>query len=416
MNLPLLFARRYLLAKRSRNAVNIITLISITVIAVVAAAMVVVLSTMNGISELVDSMYSPFDQDLTITPHEGKTFARQDLPIAELLAHAQVQRASWVIEENVLLRSGGRQAVATMKGVEPQYLEMSRMEDFIQAGEARLHDGNEPRALLGIGLKLDLDVPLDDGVFRPLEIAAPVRGRRISRDQQRAFESGSLALAGAFSINLDFDQRYVLVPLGLAAELLHYGSEVNALELQLAPGARSERVAREVRELVGATHLVRTRHQKNALMYSTTESEKWFTFAVLVFIGLIGAFNIIASLTMMMIEKRSDMRTLSGMGATPSMVRRVFLYEGLLIVGVGAVAGMLLGLAICQAQISFGLIALEGSVVDSYPVRVLVKDLLLIFATVGLIGAIATWVPLRSLSRRYLRGNAVLQATAGMPA
>ncbi len=408
MNLPFLFARRYLLAKRSQNAINVITLISIVVIAVVTAAMVVVLSTLNGIAELVDSIYSPFDQDITITPAEGKTFPREAVDLQAIQALPYVHRSSWVIEENVLLRSGDQQAVATIKGVEPQYLEMSRMEHHLFTGNARLKGASGPTAILGIALKVDLDAPLDDGIFTPLEISAPIRGRRLSRYQQQAFEHTAVAVSGAFSMNLEFDSKYAVVPIEMAAELLRYDTLVNALEIQLEERTDLDRAAKEIRRMVGEEFLVRTRYQKNALMYQTNESEKFFTFVVLAFIGLIGAFNIIASLTMMMIEKKLDMRTLMGMGATPGMVRNVFFFEGLLIVAVGATAGLFLGLIVCWLQQVTGIVQLEGSVVEAYPVKVVAMDLLVIFATVLAIGVLASWVPLRDLSARFLEDRAEL--------
>lgn len=411
MNLPLRFARRYLLASRKAtgrraNAVNLITWISIVVVAVVTGAMVVVLSTLNGINRLVDSIYSPFDQDLTITPVRGKTLARDSLDVEALRTAAGAERASWVIEENVLLQCNGQQAVATLKAVEPQYLGMSGMERHLFSGEPVLEGAQGPTALLGLGLKMDLGVPLDDGVLTPLRISAPVRGRKLSTYRRGAFEQADLAVSGTFSINMEFDTRYVLVPLELGAALLHYGREASALELQLPPRADADRAAGVLRTALGDRYLVRTRHQKNALMYSTNASEKWFTFVVLSFIGLIGAFNIIASLTMMMIDKQGDMRTLMALGADEGMVRRVFLFEGLLITGVGAAAGLVLGLGTCWAQQRFGLLTLSGSVVDSYPVEVLPADLLLVVGAVAAIGLLATWLPLRALSRRFLYATA----------
>lgn len=402
MNLPLLFARRYLLAKRRQNAVNIITAISIVVVAVVTAAMVVVLSTLNGISSLVDSLYSPFDQDITITPATGKTFPRDSLDLAAIRVLPGVKQASWVIEENVLLRSGEGQAVATMKGVEPQYLAMSGLPGHMYSGDPRLENAHGPVVILGAALKDALHVPKDDGVTEPLQVGALVRGRKIGQLSAAAFEQRSVAVAGAFTINLEFDNQYLLAPIGFAARLLHYGNDVNALELQALPGSNPEKLKRAVEAVAGPRFVVRTRYQKNALMYATNANEKWFTFLVLAFIGLIGAFNIIASLTLMMIEKRQDMRTLGGMGATDGFVRRVFFLEGLLIVAVGTAAGLLLGLGLCALQIATGIITLEGSVVEAYPVKVMATDLVMIFCSVMAIGTLAAWVPLRSLSRRYL--------------
>ncbi len=404
MNLPLLFARRYLLAKRGRNAINIITLISIVVVAVVTAAMVVVLSTLNGISQLVDTLYSPFDQDITITAAAGKTFSHDSLDLVAIKALSEVQRTSWVIEENVLLRSGGQQTVATMKGVEPQYLEMSRLPAQMYSGDAKFNGVTGPLVILGAALKDGLGVPKDDGVTRPLDIAALVRGSKPGKLSQSSFEQQRVAVAGAFTINLEFDNQYVLAPIGLASELLHYGDAVNALEIQAVKGTGPERLQRKIEAIAGPRFTVKTRHQKNALMYSTNATEKWFTFIVLAFIGLIGAFNIIASLTLMMIEKRQDMRTLSGMGVTEGFIRRVFFLEGMLIVLVGTVSGLLVGLGLCGLQEWTGMVSLQDSVVESYPVLVMGSDLVLIFFAVMAIGTLAAWVPLRSLSRRYLAG------------
>ncbi len=405
MNLPFLFARRYLLSKRSTNAINVITAISIGVIAVVTAAMVVVLSTLNGIADLVDSIYSPFDQDITITAAEGKTFGKDAVDLERILAMPTVQNSSWVIEENVLLRSGDQQTVATMKGVESQYLSMSHMARYLFSGEPTFEGLAGPAAILGIGLKTELGVPLDDGIFEPLEISAPVRGRKLSKYQQRAFETTAIAVRGTYTMNMEFDMKYALVPLDIAADLLHYDSAVTALELQLVDKKDMDRTAETLRAQLGNSFTVKTRYQKNALMYKTNASEKLFTFIVLSFIGLIGAFNIIASLTMMMIEKRRDMRTLMGMGATPSTVRGIFFGEGVLIVVVGTVVGLAVGLGICWAQQHFGIVQLNGSVVEAYPVKVLSLDLVLIAAAVLTIGLLASWVPLRTLSRRFLHAT-----------
>lgn len=410
MNLPLLFARRYLFATRgsagrSTNAINIITGISIAVIAVVTAAMVVVLSTLNGISDLVDSIYSPFDQDITITAATGKTFERNAVDLDRILERPEVKATSWVIEENVLLRSGDQRMVATMKGVEPSYLGMSRMAQYMYSGEPSFEGINGPAALLGLGLKMELGVPLDDGVFQALEISAPVRGRKLSKYQQRAFETVPIAVRGAFTMNLDFDMKYALVPLSTASELLHYDSAVTALEVELTDKKLMDATAKELSAHLGPSFTVKTRYQKNELMYRTNASEKVFTFVVLSFIGLIGAFNIIASLTMMMIEKRRDMSTLRAMGATPAVVRNIFFGEGLLIVVVGVVSGLLLGIGICVAQQQFGFVRLSDSVVESYPVQVMPTDLVIIAVAVFTIGLVASWVPLRMLSKRFLHAT-----------
>lgn len=405
MNLPLLFARRYLLAKRSTNAINVITGISIGVIAVVTAAMVTVLSAVNGISGLVDSLYGVFDQDITITPAEGKTFERNTLDAAALLRLPGVERAGWTIEENVLLRCGDQQAVATLKGVEEVFLTMSGLDAYLIQGQIALGPPERPAAVLGYMLMEDLGADLDDALFNPLVISAPVRGRRLSTFRERAFASVSLPVAGTYSVNNEHDAKYALVPLATAADLLEYDSLVTGLELQLTAGTSLNRAATRIRAQLGEAFTVRTRHQKNELMYRTNQSEKLVSFIVLAFIGAIGAFNIIASLTMMMIEKRRDMRVLVAMGATPRTVRRIFFNEGLLIVLAGTAIGLVVGLLLCLAQQRFGLVRMEGSVVEFYPVVVYAVDLLVIAAAVLAIGLLASWVPLRSLSERFLQAT-----------
>ncbi|MBK6829496.1 MAG: ABC transporter permease [Flavobacteriales bacterium] len=363
--------------------------------------MVVVLSAVNGIADLVDAIYSPFDQDITITAAEGKTFAKDSLDLGSILAHSEVDQASWTIEENVLLRCGDQQAVATLKGVEPQYLGMARMDKYLFSGKNSLEGELGPAAILGLALKVDLSVPLDDGVFQPLEISAPIRGRKLSKYKQEAFEQTAVAMSGTFSMNMEYDARFVMVPIDLAAELLHYDSSVSALELKLKPGSDMDDTADALRSQLGDRFVVRTRYQKNALMYATNATEKFVAFLVLAFIGLIGAFNVIASLTMMMIEKKEDMRTLMSMGAPTALVRRVFFNEGMLIVITGSLIGIAAGLGICWAQQRFGFVAMAEAMVDSFPVKVIWTDLLVILATVLAIGLLATWVPLRALSRRF---------------
>jgi lipoprotein-releasing system permease protein len=251
---------------------------------------------------------------------------------------------------------------------------------------------------------MDLDVPLDDGLFRPLEVAAPVRGRALHTRRREAFEQRSLPMAGVFSMNMEFDVKYAVVPLSLAQELLHYDQEAGALELQLVPGADKDEVAARVRALAGEGYLVRTRFQKNEIMYRTNANEKWFTYLVLLFIGLIGAFNIIASLTMLMIEKQRDVRTLLCLGTTPAFVRRIFFTEGLLITGMGLFLGLVIGVGICLLQQRFGFVSLSQSVVGSYPVRVSAGDLVLVVCGVLGIGVLATWVPVRRAQSAWASG------------
>lgn len=377
---------------------------------VVTAAMVVVLSAMNGVTDLVDQIYSPLDQDITITPALGKTLIRDANELQQLSELPEVDQSSYFIEENVLFKCKDQQVVGTLKGVEDGYLEMADMDNYLYTGKSYLTRNEEEFVIMGIGLKVDLGVPLNDEVFQPLQILAPIRGKKLSKYKQAAFERENVAVSGAFSMNMEYDTRYVLCPLSLAARIMQYDSLASGLEIKLRDAGEMEKFAESAREKLGEAYIVKTRYQKNSLMYQTNKSEKWFTFLVLMFIALIGAFNIIASLTMMMIEKRKDMHMLTSMGATAGSIRSIFFFEGLLIALIGTIIGISLGLIICFLQQQFGLVTMSGSIVDAYPVHVLWQDLVLVFLGITLIGIVASWIPLRSLSRRYLsrRGGKVL--------
>jgi len=405
VNLPFFIARRYLISKRSHNAINIITLISIIVVMVITGAMVIILSIMNGITDLIEQIYSPFDQDITITLREGKTFPADTLILSEMASWPGVVNSSKVIEENVLLMRADEHGIGKMKAVEAQYLEMSHMDEHAFLGEPLLEEDGQFRAIMGQGLKDQLGVQIGGQTFEPLKVAAPVRGKKISKFRERALNKESIFCSGTFSINLEFDMNYFLVPLDFAKELLEYEDHVTGIELDLDDETDVNEFAERVRDELGPTFDVRTRYQKNALMYKTNETEKLFVFVILAFIMLLAAFNVIAALTMLMIEKKKDISTLLSLGADMRMVRRVFTYEGILINLAGAGTGVLLGVLLSLAQQYFGFIRMSGTIVDAYPVKVIWPDLIIVFLAVSAIGFFSTWVPVRILSRRFLEAS-----------
>lgn len=405
MNLPFFIARRYLISKRSHNAINIITLISIIVVMVITGAMVIILSIMNGITDLIEQIYSPFDQDITITLREGKTFPADTLILSEMATWPGVVHRSKVIEENVLLMRADEHGIGKMKAVEPQYLEMSHMKDHAFLGEPLLEQEGQFRAILGQGLKDQMGVQLGAQTFDPLKVAAPVRGKKISKFRERALNKETIYCSGTFSINLEFDMNYFLVPIDFAKGLLEYDDHITGIELDLDDQTDVNEFAERVRDGLGPTFDVRTRYQKNALMYKTNETEKLFVFVILAFIMLLAAFNVIAALTMLMIEKKKDIGTLMSMGAGMQLVRRIFTYEGLLINLAGAGTGILLGVLLSLAQQHFGFIRMSGTIVDAYPVKVIWPDLVIVFLAVSTIGFFSTWFPVKILSKRFLESN-----------
>lgn len=403
MNLAVYIARRYLFSKKSNSVINIISAISMVGIAVCSMALVIVLSAFNGIEQLVGSLYDAFDSDLRITLKEGKTWDSSTFPEEDLRKIQGVRYYTQVIEESVGLQFDNQtQAIATIKGVQDDYLWMNGLDTMMVEGDLVLQEGEYPMMVLGRGIKNKLGVQVD-GFTRPgITVFAPLRGKSIAKHRQKAFNSERIQAAGVFSVNVELDMQYVLVPIEFASEILAYGNEISAVEIGLDENAVDFEVKQEVLKIVGDDFEVRTRYEQNALIYETTKTEKWITFMILSLILLIAAFNLVASLTMLVLEKKQDIQTLMAMGATRSLVRNIFFTEGMLINVFGGVGGILLGLLLCWLQQSQGLIRLENSIVEFYPIKMLLTDFLAVLGIVLMIGGIASWFPVRFLTRKHL--------------
>ena len=393
MNYPLYIARRYLFSKKSVNIINLISLISLVVVAVVTCAMVVILSAFNGIEELIDDRYGALDADLTIMPATGKTYPLADIPLDSLKSTIPVTSLSPVIEENVLAEYDQRQRIVRIKGVEQSHLTAMGFDSLVYEGRPDLKIDNTPQALLGAGVRYELSARLGPSGMEPLRLSAILRGKRLSKARERALNRKLIAVGGIFSINVDFDLKYVLVPLDFASSLLKYDDEVSAVEIKLKEGTKTEDAAEELSALLGDRYNVVTRFEKNELIYKTNRSEKWITFFILLFVMLIATFNIVASLVMLILDKQSDIRLLSALGASRRSIRRVFFFEGLLINGIGAGVGLVLGYLLCLLQIEFGLVPLEGGLVPYYPVALKVGDFAVVFAVVIAVGLISSIAP-----------------------
>jgi lipoprotein-releasing system permease protein len=401
VNVAFYIARRHLFARKSRGIINFISGISMVVVAFITAAMITVMSAFNGIDDLVKAIFSNVDAPLTIVPAEGKFLPDSLIQNDALLNIPGVLGMSRVIEEDVRLSHENRYAIATVKGVEPDYARFSPIDTAIVDGQFLLQLDSMPLAVVGSGIQIELNMPLRDYAPTVMEIAAPIRGRRIAEYKEEAFNLESVAVSGVFAINAELDAKYVLLPLSFARSLFGLEDAITSVDIftDNQTDVESIRTALQ-KELKTAARIV-TREEKNALIYKTNASEKWATFLILLFIFLIGCFNIIASLTMLIIEKKRDIFTLNTMGIDTRGVQRIFIYEGILINVLGALSGLVIGLALCYAQQHFGLIAMTGGAVDNYPVRVKWPDVIGIFATVVLVGALFSSLLVRSLVRRF---------------
>ncbi|HHJ10146.1 MAG TPA: ABC transporter permease [Bacteroidetes bacterium] len=406
MNFPFYIAKRYLVAKKSHNVINLISFISVIGVMVGTMALVVVLSSFNGFDDLVHSLFNSFDPDLKITPAKGKTFPDSLAVIKKVKHLPEVMHAADVVEENALLQYRKRQYIATVKGVSDEYTAMSGVDSMMVDGAFVLHSKGAPMAVLGQGIAINLGVGLN--FISPIKIYVPRRTKHISLNPERAFNKKYIFPSGVFAIQQDFDLKYMIVPLEFARELFGYTYELSAVELKFKPGVNNKQTEEKIENILGADFLVKNRYEQQALLYRIMKTEKWVIFLILTFILIIASFNVIGSLSMLIIEKKEDIMTFRNLGGDHSLIRRIFLFEGWMITIVGAVAGIALGLFICWLQLHFGIVKIPGSgsfVIDTYPVKVQALDILLIFLTVLAIGYGAAWYPVRFIIGRLVRND-----------
>lgn len=406
MNLSFYIARRYLLGKKSQNAINIISGISVLGITTGTMALVIVLSVFNGFDTVVKSLYNTFDPDIQISAKMGKTFAPDPVTMQELRSTPGVVAVSEVLEENVLLLYDERQHIATIKGVDDAFNDVSGLDSMVYDGEMKLKDRNRPYAVVGQGVAYSLGIGLN--FINPLFVYTIDRTSRINMAQpEESIRRDYIYPSGIFSIEQEYDSRYVICPIEFVRKLLSYQDEVTSLEVKLDPGFQPEGVQKRIASLMGDDFNVKNREQQNELFYKVMRSEKWAIFLILTFILIIASFNVIGSLSMLIIDKKKDIITLRNMGAENRLIKRIFLVEGWLISVFGSITGIFLGTAISWVQQRFGIIKLTGNgnfIIEAYPVHIEVVDICLVWVTVLLIGLFAARYPVRQISKKYLAG------------
>ena len=403
MNFPFYIARRYVFAKKSHNAINIIAAISIIGITVGTIAFITVLSVFNGFDFVVRELFNSFYADLEVVPSTGKTFSLSGQKLDSLKNMEGVLDIAPILEENALLMYGNRQTVATVRGVNTSYKDVTGLDTMIWDGEYKLWEGTTPQAVIGRGIKYMLNIETD--FFESLRIIVPRRTEKIYLDPNRALNSKLIRPAGFFASQPELEIKYVIVPLDFARDLFNYSEEFSALEIRVDPKANQPRVQRSIQNFLGVKYLVKNRIQQNDLLYRTMRSEKWAIFFILAFILLVASFNVVGTLSMLIIEKKNDINTLRHLGSDMRTIRKTFLLEGIIIAFLGAIAGLIIGTTLCLLQQEFGIVKLQGSesfVIDAYPVKILFTDILLVFLTVSVIGLIASWYPIRFITRKYL--------------
>ncbi len=398
MNLPFYIAKRYLVAKKSQNAINIISWISVFSVAIGTFALVVVLSAFNGLEKLVESLFESFDADVRVEVKEGKTFHSNAVNYEDLANISGVKNYTRVLKEVCGVKYKNQQTIVQIKGVDQSYLEMSKIDSNIVEGRTVLQQDNINYAIVGYGISLHLNLNVENGVEN-LTVYAPKRSKISTLNAMNSVYRKQISPAGIFYLSPEYDNKYVITSLDFAQDLLEYDDEISSIEISAKKDADLEQLADELTHFFGDDFNVKSRLEFNQLLYKTNKTEKWVTFLILVFILMIAAFNILSSLSMLIIDKKKDINTLTHLGASKKLIRSIFFLEGILINLTGAFSGLILGVVVCLLQEHVGLIRLEGGIVDYYPVSLNPVELIYIIITVVVIGFLTSWYPVRNLTK-----------------
>ena len=408
MNCALYIARRYLFSKKSHNAINIISGISVCGVALATLALVCTLSVFNGFHDLISGFFTHFDPDLKVEVTKGKTFSPDSATVDAIRALPGVEVVSLTLEDNAMAKYKGQQTMVTIKGVDDNFQELTHIEEILYGNpEFKLYDAVVDYGVLGIQLMYTLGTGFDP--FDPVEVYAPRRGVKVNlTNPMSSFHRQPLYLPGnVLNINdARYASTYVVTSLDYARRLFDYTTEVSSIEVGLSPKANEAKTKQSIAAIMGDGYTVKNRYEQQAATFKVVEIEKFVTYLFLCFILMVACFNIISSVSMLILDKQANAETLRSLGATDGLVARIFIYEGNLIALLGAVTGLVLGIVLCLLQQHFGLLSLGGAgqfVVDAYPVRIKLTDLLLVLVSVVVVSAISVWLPIKILNKYFLK-------------
>lgn len=404
MNASFFIAKRYLFSKKTHNAINIISIISVIGIAISTIALVIVLSAFNGIEQLVIEINSAYEQDIRIESNSTKTFNRNYLP-AEVFEIDGLENSTEVLEEICIIKNDDKFIIGQIKGVEPQFVEMSEMDAHLEDGEAILEDQFGALGVIGVGALINLngyiaqgDMPYDD-----FTIYVPNREEKIKSGGIDGFESRKIAIAGVFQFNHKVDERVLVVPISYAADALNIKDEITALEMSFESGTDLEEKKIELAAILGSGFRVKTHFEQNQLIYQTSQMEKWLIVLFLTFIFFMVTFTLISSITMLVLEKQSNLLTIRAFGATKRQLSNIFFFEGMMINFSGLIFGLVIGYGICFLQQQFGFIMLDEEFGEAFPIHFKFADLILILSITLCLGAVVAYLPGKFLIKRIVK-------------
>lgn len=396
------FAWRYFRAKKSTNAINIISSVSVVAILIGTAALIIILSAFNGFEALVKSLYASFYSDLRISAQKGKVITLTQDQISRIRAVPGVTAASLIAEDRALLQNHELQTVIMVKGVDDQYGKVSNLPTKLIRGRYELGDAEQPRAVMGVGIENAVGVLADRSIM-PLTVYMPRKGVTDLQDPLEALSEGVLVPAGSFAVQMEFDNKYVLTNLAFARQYLNYGpDEYSSVEVAVGQQERIAEIRQQLLAALGPGFKVEDRFEQNRTLYTTINLEKWAIYCIFTLILLVASFNMVGALSMLVLEKKKDIQVLQAMGASRDMIMKIFIAEGLVLAGIGAIGGILLALLLYYLQVTFKLVPLQGEsfLIDYYPVKLIWRDFVLVALTAIGIGLLASWFPAYRASRQ----------------
>lgn len=402
MNLPFFIARRYFLSRRKKNFINIISLLSMAGVAFSTAALIIVLSVFNGLGDLIRSLYAAFDPQIKIEASRGKSFELTKELLQRVQSVEGVAIITEVIEDYAYVRYRDADMVAIIRGVSDNFISQKRLENHIVNGKLRLEENGIPFAIIGSGVQATLSVAVEDDMHA-IQIFYIKNGSTSSLDPSRLYSRKSIRPGAVFSVEKNYDENYLFLPLNFVQELLDYGNKRTFLEVQLTPTASLSHVQQALKNELGADFKVLSNEEQHVDIHRLLKMEKLFTFLALSLLTLVGAINIFFSLMMLAIDKKKDISVLFAMGASPRLIRQIFLSEGAVISFAGAGAGLVLGASICWLQDTFGLVSMGmiNAVVEHYPVKMIVTDFLATGLMVCLVTLVTSYYPAALAARSY---------------
>ncbi|MCK6616846.1 MAG: ABC transporter permease [Cyclobacteriaceae bacterium] len=394
MNFPLFVAGRYLVSKRKKNFINIISLLSLAGVAFSTAALIIVLSIFNGLEDLLRSLNNAFDPEIKVEASRGKSFTVTDSLLTAIRQVPGVETVTEVIEDYAYLRYREANQVVTMKGVSDDFLDEHRIDDKIVAGRLRLREGDVNYAIIGRGIQYNLSVAVDDNQYA-LQVYYINNVKSGTLDPTKLYSRKTLFAGSAFSIVQNFDENYIIVPLDFARDLLNMGNKRTSLEIKMKKSASEEQVQQQLKQLLGENFSVLNHQEQHKDLYRLLKMEKLFTFLAFAVLLGISSINIFFTLMMLAIDKKKDISVLSAMGASQPLIRRIFLTEGAIIAFLGAFIGLVLGGIFCWLQLEYGIISMgmETSVTEGYPVKVVPLDFLSTLLVVSILTFLISWRP-----------------------